>query len=169
MDRSRMIQKPRLGWPSWVHKENLGVGLTQLGQDFSEELMRQEGISQQDFPWQGEDIYHQHSGIWNWRHKGWELSVPPGGDEIQVGESQRRNRCFVIFWLSDQPVGRVWSWRDSWLAMPFIFPRMWTTHSDICILMTNWKRKEFCLLPEGQSTFPLPFYVQYYSGIVQGH
>ena len=51
------IWKPRVGQPSRSHKNKLGVGLTQLGQDLGEELMRSKGISSHILPRQTEGFY----------------------------------------------------------------------------------------------------------------
>ena len=44
------VWEPGLGWPGQSHKEKLGIGLTQHGQDLGEELVRWEGIQTQVLP-----------------------------------------------------------------------------------------------------------------------
>ena len=55
------IQKPRLGQG---HKEKLGIGLMQLGQDLGEELMKRKGVSPHVLSWQRKGVYHLHLGTW---------------------------------------------------------------------------------------------------------
>ena len=58
----QVFQKPRLGWPSQNHEEKMDIGLTQLGKDLGEKLMRREGISPQDLPWQKNGPSTRESG-----------------------------------------------------------------------------------------------------------
>ena len=58
-----------------------------LGQDLGEELRGWKGVSPQVLSWQRGDVYCQGPRIWNWRHKGWELGVPPGGEDIHMGRA----------------------------------------------------------------------------------
>ena len=58
----QVIQKPSLGWPSQNHEEKLDIGLTLLGQDLGETLMRQEGICPQNLPCQKKGFSTGESG-----------------------------------------------------------------------------------------------------------